>query len=336
MTDSPRPRPATSRPVALVAGGSRGLGLLVARELVRRGHDVAICARTEEETRRGAELAAEAGEDGPWGRPTVRPYVCDVSDRAAVRALVAQVERDLGPVEVLIHVAGTIQVGPAETMTLEHFDDAVGSMLWGPVNTAWTVLPGMRERGHGRIGVVTSIGGKVAPPHLLPYATAKFGAVGFTEGLASELSGTGVTATTIVPGLMRTGSHERAFFTGDHAAEFAWFGPSASLPLLSMDAERAARRMVEGVLDGRPLVVLTPLAKVGMRVHGLMPATTVRVLGLANRLLPKAPATQDPSRTIPGHEADAQLSSPLVGALTTLGRRAARRFNQRGPRAATD
>ena len=326
----------SSRPVALVAGASRGLGLLIAENLAEQGHDVAVCARNLEETQRGARQAeseARSAEGAAAGR--VVPYACDVADRDGVQALVRQVEQDLGPIEVLIHVAGIIQVGPAETMTLEHFDDAVGVMLMGPVNTAWSVLPGMRERGRGRIGVVTSIGGTVSPPHLLPYATAKFGAVGFTEGLASALSGTGVTATTIVPGLMRTGSHENALFTGDRAAEFAWFGPAASLPVLSMDARRAARAMVRGVLSGRPHVVLTPMAKVGMRVHGLMPATTVRVMGLANRLLPGAPSEKEASRPVKGRVAARQLSSDVVEKLTVLGRRAAEQLNQRGPGAST-
>ncbi len=307
-------------PVALVAGASRGLGLLIARELLDRGHRVAICARDAEEVRYAATLLSTRG--------TVRPYVCDVADRDGVQHLVRQVEDDLGPIEVLISVAGVIQVGPAESMTLEHFDEAVGTMLWGPVQLAWAVLPSMRERGHGRIGTVTSIGGKVAPPHLLPYATAKFGAVGFSEGLAAELTGTGVTATTVVPGLMRTGSHERAMFTGDHGAGYAWFAPSASLPLLSMNAERAARRIVDGVLEGRPHVVLTPVAKIGIRVHGLVPATTVRAMGLANRLLPDAPHPAH-TETVPGYVADRRLGSRTVRVLTTLGSRAARRLNQR-------
>jgi NAD(P)-dependent dehydrogenase (short-subunit alcohol dehydrogenase family) len=322
--------PTSSRPVALVAGASRGLGLLIAQNLAEEGHDVAICARDLADTTEGARLAEqEARTSVGTAAGRVLPYVCDVTDREGVRTMVAEVERDLGPVEVMVHVAGIIQVGPAETMTLEHFDKAVGVMLMGPVNLAWAVLPGMRERGHGRIGVVTSIGGKVPSPHLLPYVTAKFGAVGFTEALGAELAGTGITATTLVPGLMRTGSPVQALFTGDREAEYAWFAPSASLPLLSMDARRAARRMVRAVLDGKPVLQLSPMTVVGTRVHGLMPATTVRLVGLMNRLLPSATGAPDESEARPGHEAAARLDSGVVGALTVLGRRAGSRLNQR-------
>lgn len=320
--------PPSQQPVALVTGGSRGLGLLIARELVGRGYRVATCSRDLTEGQAGAQQVGATA------------YQCDVRDRDQVERMVRQVESDLGPVEVLIAVAGVIQVGPAETMSVDDFEDAVGIMLMGPVHAAWAVLPGMRERGHGRIGIVTSVGGRVSPPHLLPYAAAKFGAVGFGEGLAAELAGTGVTATTIVPGLMRTGSHERALFTGDQAAGFAWFGPSASLPILSMSADRAARMMVNGVLRGKPVLTLSWLTHLGQRVHGLSPSLTVQLMGIGARLLPGAPsgrkhpgsAEEAPTAQLEGRQAARQLSRGaglLVGTLTTLGRRAARRNNQR-------
>ena len=312
-----------SKPVALVAGASRGLGLLIVRDLLERGHDVAICARSQTELDAAETRLSEFG--------AVSAYVCDVGNREQVAEMVSQVRAAQGPIDVLITVAGVIQVGPLESVTLDHFDEAISTMLFGPIHLTWAVLPGMRLRGFGRIGTVASIGGTVAPPHLLPYATAKFGAVGFSEGLASELQGTGVTSTTIVPGLMRTGSHERALFTGNQGAEYAWFAPSASLPLISMDAKRAAAKIVEGVLAGKPRVDLHPLTHIGSRVHGLAPATTVRALGLVNRLLPGAP--QPPiTETIPGYAAAQRLGSSTVRTLTILGTRAAKRFNQRSTR----
>ncbi|MCE1177979.1 MAG: SDR family oxidoreductase [Micrococcales bacterium] len=305
--------------VALVVGGSRGLGLLIGRELLERGYAVVACARDEAELGRAAAAVAAAGR--------LETRVCDIRDREAVRALVAEVERGHGHIDVAITVAGVIQSAPAESLTQEHFDEAIETMLEGPIVVARAVEPAMRARGKGHIGTVTSIGGMVSPPHLLPYAAAKFGAVGFSDGLAASLAGTGVTATTIVPGLMRTGSHENAQFGGDPAAEYAWFAPAASLPLLSTDADRAARRIVDAVLAGKPMVVLTPLAWAGIRVRGLMPGTTTRVMGLANRLLPSAPAG-DTGETVDGKTAERRLDSRVVRALTTLGTRAARRNNE--------
>ncbi|GGM93642.1 ketoacyl reductase [Terrabacter tumescens] len=304
-------------PVAVVLGGSRGLGLLVAEELLSRGHHVVVAARDDGELEEAATVLRGRG-----GAVSVER--CDVRDRHDVGDLVGRVEHTVGPIEVLVTVAGVIQAAPLESLVMHEFEDAMDTMAWGPIHAAMTVLPHMRRRGHGRIGTVTSIGGMVSPPHLLPYATAKFAAVGFSDGLAAALSGTGVTATTVVPGLMRTGGHEHARFGGDAAAEYAWFAPAASLPLLSVDAERAARRIVDAVLAGRPMVVLTPLAWIGIRVRGLAPATTTRVLGLAGRLLPDAPGREG-ARTSSGREARRRLGSTLVDRLTVLGDRAARR-----------
>ncbi|MGB3685142.1 MAG: SDR family oxidoreductase [Ornithinimicrobium sp.] len=307
-------------PVALVAGASRGLGLLIAGNLLDRGYRVAICARGAE------ELASAVATLRPRG--AVTSHVCDVGHRDQVSALVSSLTAKHGQIDVLITVAGTIQVGPAESMTLKHFEEAISTMLWGPVQLTWAVLPQMRARRQGRIGTIASIGGIIAPPHLLPYATAKFAAVGFSEGLATELSGTGVTSTTVVPGLMRTGSHERALFTGKQGREYAWFAPSASLPFISMSAERAAAKIVEGVLAGEPHVALHPITHLGIRVKGLAPSTTVRALGLAGRLLPKSPSPAK-SATIEGHVAARSLGSTAVDTLTMLGSRAARRLGQR-------
>ena len=319
---SPTGRSDAGAPVALVLGASRGLGLLLARDLLCRGYRVVVAARDED------ELATAVEQLEPEGG--VQSRVCDVRDAAAVGALVGDVEQEVGPIEVLLTVAGIIQVGPARAMVLGDFEDAIATMTWGPIHAAMSVLPHMQRRGHGRIGTVTSIGGMVSPPHLLPYATAKFGAVGFSDGLAAALSGSGVTATTVVPGLMRTGSHQRASFSGDAPAEYAWFAPAASLPLLSVDAERAARRIVDGVLAGRAMVVLTPLAWVGIRVRGLAPATTTRVLGLVGRLLPERPE-RGSRRVVEGLEAARRLASPLVDRLTVLGDRAATQANQSSP-----
>jgi NAD(P)-dependent dehydrogenase (short-subunit alcohol dehydrogenase family) len=300
-------------------GASRGLGLLIARELLDRGHDVVMTARSADELEAAARRLSGRGRQ-------VHTRVCDVRDRAAVDAVVDEVERAIGPIDVLLSVAGIIEVGPAETMTPEVFDDAIDTMTRGPIHAALAVLPAMRRRGRGRIGTVTSIGGMVSPPHLLPYATAKFGAVGFSDGLAAALSGTGLTATTIVPGLMRTGSHQRARFRGDAKAEYAWFAPAASMPLLSMDADRAARRIVTGVLAGRPMVVLTPLAWVGIRVRGLAPATTTRLMGWTGRLLPGQPS-RGGRHAVEGRDAATAVGA-VLRRLTTLGDKAARRNNE--------
>ena len=272
----------SDKPLALVAGASRGLGFLVATALADAGHRVVLASRSADALAKAADTLVSHGH----ARSAVSTIVMDVSDHDGVARAVAQVEGEHGPIDVAIHVAGVIEVGPAENTTHEHIEGAMNIMAWGPINLSDAVIPGMRERGRGRFGVVTSIGGLLSAPHLLAYSTAKFAAVGYTEGLAASLAGTGVSATVIAPGLMRTGSHTAAQFYGNAQAEYAWFAPAASLPFVSMDATKAAQRMVDGVLAGKPYVILTPAAKLGARVHGVMPGVTTRVMGLVGRRCP--------------------------------------------------
>lgn len=319
-SDAAANTPAFAGPVALVVGASRGLGLLCSARLAERGYNVAIASRSLQRCEVARERLLELG-----ALPDrVHAFECDAGDHRQVEALVEEVERTLGPIEVGLHVAGIIQVGPWQQWERAQFQDAIGTMLWGPINLCLPLAHRMTGRGSGRIGVVSSVGGLVSAPHLLPYSTAKFGAFGFSQGLGAELSGTGVSVTSIAPGLMRIGSHRAAQFKGDHAAEFGWFAAGASAPLLAIDADRAATKIVDGVLAGRPFITFTPLAQVGARMHGVAPGLTRRALGVVARMLPDAPAETTAIRAGCRVEGDLpRRRRRVLDRLTTLGRAAA-------------
>jgi short-subunit dehydrogenase len=200
-------------------------------------------------------------------------------------------------------------------------------MYWGVVYPTLAVLPEMRARQYGRIANITSIGGRISVPHLLPYSSAKFAAVGFSEGLRTEVAGAGITVTTIVPGLMRTGSATNAVFKGRHTAEATLFTLMASLPGFSMDAERAAKQIVRAIKRGDASVTLSLTALAAERFHRLFPGITARLLSLAGRMLPSG---ANPERRR-GREVHEEIRSPVFAALTTWGRSAARRFNEIPP-----
>jgi NAD(P)-dependent dehydrogenase (short-subunit alcohol dehydrogenase family) len=304
--------------VAVVTGGSRGLGFLLARELARDGCRVAVCARDPAELTEAARLLAGEGLEA-------LTVPCDVSDREQVEEMLRRVRQDLGDVDVLVNNAGIIQVGPVESMEEADFRRSLDVMYWGVVHPTLAVLPRMRSRRRGRIVNVTSIGGKIAVPHLLPYSSAKFAAVGFSQGLRAELQGTGVIVTTVVPGLMRTGSHLGAHFKGDDAGEFAWFALGATLPGASMDAERAARRIVRAARRGEPEVILSLPANLAVRLHGVLPGLTTDLVGAAGRLLMPGPSGRAGGRQ--GREIHGE-SRPWLRAATLLGTRAATRHNE--------
>jgi short-subunit dehydrogenase len=306
--------------VAIVTGGSRGLGLLVGRELGRRGMRVVLCARDEEELERARRSLADEGIDA-----TVLP--CDVTDREGMRTLVADVEENLGPVDLLVNNAGIIMVGPAETMGVEDYERAMDTMFWGALHATDAVLPGMRARRRGVVVNVTSIGAAVAVPHLAPYTAAKFAMRGWSEALSAEAGRYGVLVVTVVPGLMRTGSFKHALVKGRRYAEASLFALAASLPLVTVSAAKAARRIVRAVERGERFLVLGVPAKLLRLVHALFPGPLMGVLGKVNRLLPSTPLDEKGDARMP-LPAELFRRGIARSILTALGERAARRYNE--------
>jgi NAD(P)-dependent dehydrogenase (short-subunit alcohol dehydrogenase family) len=309
---------------ALITGGSRGLGLELARELGAHGCKLAICARDRAELDRAAAELGDAGYD-------VFAEVCDVSDNDAVTAFVRNVEAHYGQIDLLITNAGEMQVGPVHELSVADFERIMSIDFFGTLYPIMAVLPGMRARKAGRVALITSIGGRIATPHLLTYDAAKFATVGLGEGLAAELSRDGIVVTTVVPGLMRTGSHIQARFTGgeeQREADFAWFATGASAPT-SPPADKAARTVVDAIRRGKLEVTFPwPFALVS-RLHGLAPGTTIRVMQMAEALLPNRPPS--PGETVAteqGEPIKERSDSTTLHVVTKLGRDAEIDFSQ--------
>ncbi|MEU8951062.1 SDR family NAD(P)-dependent oxidoreductase [Streptomyces sp. NPDC048489] len=270
---------------ALITGGSRGLGLLLCARLAQRGCRVTIVARDPEELHRGADWVEER-----TGVP-VSTVVCDVRDEAAVESAVREASGTMGGLDIVIANAGVIQVAPVTSLDAAAFDDAMATIFRGTVNTAVTSLPHLRRSTDGgRLCLIGSVGGLLAVPHLLPYSCAKAAVGTLGEGLRAELSGDNVSVTTVHPGLMRTGSHLQAEFAGQPSKEFAWFSALSGTPVVSMDAERAAERIVQALERRRTRLVLTPAARAAGLAHGVAPTAITRISGLAAHLLPQAPS----------------------------------------------
>jgi NAD(P)-dependent dehydrogenase (short-subunit alcohol dehydrogenase family) len=304
--------------VVLITGGSRGLGLALAREFAGEGARIVICARDDRELARAQQDLESRGAE-------VMALRCDVANKGSVDETIREASERFGPIDVLVNNAGVMQVGPVESMTLEDFEQAMNVMFWGVVYPTLAVLENMVGRRSGRIVNITSIAGKVSVPHMMPYNCAKFAAVGFSEGLRAELSGKGVSVTTIAPGLMRTGSYLNALFKGQEEDEAAWFSLSASRPLVSISAERAAKQIVEATRTGQSERILTAPAKVLARAHGVAPGVTADILGMVARvLLPEAikATRRSRGRRLP------RLQLPWMRIALFLGRRAARRLMQ--------
>ena len=264
----------------LITGGSRGLGLELAREFSRHGSRVTICARNAEELKSAnIELLKQ--------RYSVLALQCDVTDQKQVEALIEAVNEHAGRVDVLVNNAGLISVGPVEDMTIDDFEKAMQTNYFGSLYTILAVLPQMRARQEGNIINIASIGGKISVPHLVPYSTSKFALAGLSKGLHTELKKDGISVTTVYPGLMRTGSPRNATFKGQHRAEYAWFSISDSLPFVSMSSDQAAREIVSACKNRTGEIVLSMSAKIADKIHANFPESTTNLLSLVNWLLPK-------------------------------------------------
>jgi short-subunit dehydrogenase len=198
-------------------------------------------------------------------------------------------------------------------------------MFWGALHFAEAVLPRMRARRRGTIVNITSIGAAVGVPHLAPYDAAKFALRGWSEAVGAEAARSNIAVVTIVPGLMRTGSFGHALVKGRRYAEASLFSLMASLPLLTVSAERAARRIVRAVEHGERFVVIGAPARILRLAHALFPGGVVRLLGAVNRLLPPPEEGAREEMALPGELFRRGLARSI---LTALGDRAARRYNE--------
>ncbi len=302
----------------LITGGARGLGLELARRFVEKGANVAIVARDREEV---ARALGDLQQHAPSAARLVGE-TCDLRDGDAIDALLVRLGESFGAVDVLVNNAGVIQVGPLDTMNLADFEDAMRLHYFAPLKLMLALRADMRARGGGRIANISSIGGVVSVPHLLPYCGSKFALIGLSQGMRSELARDGIKVSTVAPGLMRTGSPRGALFKGDHRKEYAWFAISDSLPGLSVSSGRAARRIVRALEHGEAHVVIGWSAKLATLLSGLAPRLIAQALTAANSALPRG---SDPHERR-GFESESKLA-PSV--LTALSERAATLNNER-------
>ena len=302
--------------VVLITGGSRGLGLVLARHICARGGNVALIARDAEEL-------ARAKSDLATRRSTVMTIQCDLLDSEQIQAAVRRVIDRFGKIDILINNAGIIEVGPLEHLMREDFERAIRLHFWAPFELISQIVPEMRIWGGGRIVNISSIGGKVAVPHMASYSASKFALTGFSDAIRAELARDNIHVTTVAPGLMRTGSHVNAKFKGRHDDEFAWFAASAGAPLISMNADRAARKILAACRRGQPSLTLTFAARKIVLGNALFPNLTGYLMKFVNRLLPGTGGEQ-------GNElrAGSEVPRRTPGWMTKLADRATQKNNE--------
>ncbi|GGK99397.1 SDR family NAD(P)-dependent oxidoreductase [Deinococcus radiotolerans] len=311
-------RHALTRPLDLrdrsviITGGSRGLGLALAREFLARGARVTLGARTGSDLR-SAQASLNAGE-------RVHVVAGDVTVAADAQRLIDEAVRVHGRLDVLVNNAGIIQLGPMANMTEADVRQVLELNALAPLRLVEAARPHLRDG--GRVLIVASLGGRVAIPHLGPYSVSKFAAVGLGQALRAELALEGIGVTTVMPGLMRTGSPLNAPVKGQHRREYALFATLASLPVLALDAQVAAGRIVNALVRNRAEVMVGGPAWLLGTAHALAPQLTADVMALTARLLP-GPGRSDAARVGRDLETAFTQANPMK-------RSAEERFHQRG------
>jgi short-subunit dehydrogenase len=296
--------------VVVITGGSRGLGLAMAREFGARGARLALVARDEVELQRAAADLRERNL-------AASIWPVDLTQGDGCETVLEKIAIHHGSLDVLVNNAGEIVVGPFETFTHDDFHRSLAIHLWAPLRLTQAALPIMRRQGGGRIANISSIGGRIPVPHLSSYCAGKFALVGLSGTLHAELK-------KVCPGLMRTGSHWNAMFKGNREAEFAWFGHGASLPGASISAERAARQIVSAVQRGDAELTITWQAQMAVVAAALTPAIVAGVEAAVAQLLPADPGGAHSDRAS-GWESRSRW---MPSFLTRLGDRAAVRNNE--------
>jgi short-subunit dehydrogenase len=310
--------------VVVITGGSRGLGLELARQFGRDGALPVLLARDEEELAKAVDELSASGIEA-------RSWRCDLCDSGEINRVIHEIAESCGGIDLLVNNAGQMLVGPLATMTKEDFERGLAIHLWAPLHAARAALPFLRNAKKPGIVNIVSIGGRIAVPHMAPYCVSKFALAGWSAAIQAELALQGISVTTVFPGLMRTGSHVNAKFKGDAQKEFTWFSIAAGFPGISIDPGRAASRIVAAARNGSPELIIGWSAKTATVIDALIPGVTRRMIALANRFLPSGDGD--------GAARSGWRSCPRWGPdlLTILADRNIDRFNQRpvsedGPR----
>lgn len=269
--------------IVLITGGSRGLGLEIARQFGLAGAHLVLVSRKDEELREA--LGTLHREGAIHNGNTAHTITADISRKEDCERMIASATERYGRVDVLVNCAGIITVGPFEDQPTQAFHDSMNVNFFGQLYAIQAVLPQMLARRSGNIVNIASVGGKIAVPHLLPYVASKFALVGLSEGLHAELRHKGVRVLTVCPGLMRTGSHVQVNLVGDAEKEYRWFKFGATTPGLSTTARAAARSIFAATVAGRAEITITPQAWLGARIVGLAPETSALAASLITQMV---------------------------------------------------
>ncbi|MGZ3768768.1 MAG: SDR family NAD(P)-dependent oxidoreductase [Bdellovibrio sp.] len=303
--------------VVLVAGGSRGLGFILAKQLIKEGAAITLLARNIDELQDAKNILQQLT---PNAKVMVIP--CDCRDRIQVKTAIEETVEHFGCINAVVNCLGVVTTAPIENTTEMDFAESMDTHFWAPYFIIEEALPYLKKETGSRIINIGSIGGIIPIPHLASYCAGKYALEGYSKTLRAELMKYDIHVTTVSPGLMRTGSMGQAHFKGQAQKEYAWFSISSSLPFITVNAERAAKKIIRASMYGKAELVISWPAKLAVQFKSLFPETFADIITFVNTLLP-APGTDEKIKGMEAH------SSASTSVFTKLTEKSARRYNEK-------
>ena len=247
--------------VVLVTGGSNGLGLILARHLLKKGAKVVISGNDINELERARHELSKVDHE-------ITAIPCDISNRPQVDKMMATIEKNFGQLDVLINNDEARRVGNFESLTYEDYDHSMSVNFWGALHATMAALPGMKKRQEGRIINVSSLAGKISFPKMLPYSASKFALTGLSEGLHAELKKSGISVTTACPGFMENDTFDNYGIELSGSTVLTQIEESN---FLSVGSDKAAEEILKASARGEAEAVISLPGKILAGINGLVP-----------------------------------------------------------------
>ncbi len=303
--------------VVAITGGSRGLGLNLARQLASQGAKIALIARDVQ------ELATAEREILALGAQCFT-VSADIGIESEAEGAIERIAAHFGHLDALVNGAGIMQIGPLDNMAQSDFEAAMNINFWGGLWCARAAMPHLKKSGQGRIANIVSFGGQVAAPHMAPYTASKFAMKGFSDALRNEAARDGVLVTTVCPGPIRSGSHLQIKFKGQQAKEFRLLKMAIAIPGGAIEVESAARLIIEAMKKGVPSLIFPFPVFLLTAAYAVFPNLAGAILSLVTRFAP-APDSANGDELIAGRDLQSEVP-PSV--LTRLADRAVEANNE--------
>lgn len=230
-----------SNKIAIVTGGTKGIGRAIAESLANAGAGVAITARNED------EIGTTVTELKKLGVGTVAGYVCDVRDYSQVKSVVAEIAKEFGGLDILINNAGIGIFSSVESMSVEDFRAVLETNVFGVFYFCHEAIPLMKQRGGGYIINISSLAGANPHAQMAAYNASKFGLNGFSEALMQEVRHDGIKVSYIMPGSVNT-----AFGGDEPSDEKSWQLQPADIAQVAMDLLSYPGRALPSRIEIRP------------------------------------------------------------------------------------